>query len=605
MLEYKRAKGSLSPHLSNQKTISESGFSSGLPNSLLLPTAEPTGSDLGERMRRRLSELKGQDPAAEAEADRLSKGVHASTPEEVRAEMERRLSADLSDVRLHTGGAEAQRADNMGANAFTVGRDVYFGSGGFRADTAAHEMVHTVQQGAAEGSVSAFVPMGSVQMQPKQIQLKSLQYIADPSHMLDLSQGLDDLNKLAKRYDDPNENDKTNLEKQWESMLTALINQAEEYRKDLQDDKASENANAMSDVILELLEFQTPDAAIFSKDIQGYHKWVNNEYTEGSEPYEQDRFFMSHTPVFASVSNVGDELKDVVGSIYFGDQQGLEGGRLRLLHEDGPEIELFKHIFRYSSDEDKAPPYEPKEQVYLMKELIKLWPDLVEQKDPLALPKELAELIKSKAITVTEETEPLNDTELTDIMLLLKGEEQKEALQKQLENLSSEEERKSLIRQLKMLGQSLNTASSLNLQLIDYAELDKEDVAASPNRHLVEYLMYKGKAYPHESRGRAKADTKVTELEQKAKEDLIRAVRYAMKLRDDFIKENMEGLNDLYSQKAIDIQEQAANRANSFLYAFMSTHEKLKNIPINPQALYKEGSLINSDYYEYPPPTQS
>ena len=52
----------------------------------------------------------------------------------------------------------------MGARAWTSGRDVYFGQGGFEPRIAAHELVHTVQQGAARGSVRQSVTPGTVQM---------------------------------------------------------------------------------------------------------------------------------------------------------------------------------------------------------------------------------------------------------------------------------------------------------------------------------------------------------------------------------------------------------------------------------------------------------
>ncbi len=53
-----------------------------------------------------------------------------------------------------------------GARAWTQGRDVHFGKGGFDLAVAAHELVHTVQQGAVHGNVSQSMPMGAVQMKP-------------------------------------------------------------------------------------------------------------------------------------------------------------------------------------------------------------------------------------------------------------------------------------------------------------------------------------------------------------------------------------------------------------------------------------------------------
>jgi len=69
----------------------------------------------------------------------------------VRGKMEKQLGADLSGARIHTGGGSAQAAEGMGARAFTVGRDVHFGSGQFAPGTKegdrllAHELTHVVQ----------------------------------------------------------------------------------------------------------------------------------------------------------------------------------------------------------------------------------------------------------------------------------------------------------------------------------------------------------------------------------------------------------------------------------------------------------------------------
>lgn len=58
------------------------------------------------------------------------------------------------------------RSQALGARAWAQGKDVYFGKGGFDPKVAAHELVHTVQQGAVKGSVSESVPMSTVQMLP-------------------------------------------------------------------------------------------------------------------------------------------------------------------------------------------------------------------------------------------------------------------------------------------------------------------------------------------------------------------------------------------------------------------------------------------------------
>lgn len=135
-----------------------------------------SSSDLDALMQAKYRQhfLDNQIPTAEAEADRIAASVSgARTPEEVKTQLGEKMGADFSNVTFHTDSAALKQADAMGARAYTTGSDVYFGSGGFDPGVAAHELVHTVQQGmvgSAMGTTSA--PTGSVQMFPNW--LKSL-----------------------------------------------------------------------------------------------------------------------------------------------------------------------------------------------------------------------------------------------------------------------------------------------------------------------------------------------------------------------------------------------------------------------------------------------
>ncbi|MEV4442587.1 DUF4157 domain-containing protein [Streptomyces sp. NPDC049577] len=70
----------------------------------------------------------------------------------VRREMEARLGADFSGVRLHTGAAAARSARAIGARAYTSGSHVVIGAGGGDKHTLAHELTHVIQQ--SQGPVS-------------------------------------------------------------------------------------------------------------------------------------------------------------------------------------------------------------------------------------------------------------------------------------------------------------------------------------------------------------------------------------------------------------------------------------------------------------------
>lgn len=143
-----------------------------ISNSLLLvmqnnQSGNRHNPDLENIMKSRLTALHHQIQPAENEADRLSAGITSGTPEQVKQSMGERLGADFSSVRFHTGKSVCQKADNMGARAWTQGNDVYFGENGFHPAVAAHELVHTAQQGAVGSmAVHALAPMGEVQMWP-------------------------------------------------------------------------------------------------------------------------------------------------------------------------------------------------------------------------------------------------------------------------------------------------------------------------------------------------------------------------------------------------------------------------------------------------------
>ncbi|GAA0242587.1 DUF4157 domain-containing protein [Cryptosporangium japonicum] len=70
----------------------------------------------------------------------------------LRAEMESRLGADFSEVRLHSGPAAAASAAALDARAYTSGEHVVLGAGGADRHTLAHELTHVIQQ--REGAVA-------------------------------------------------------------------------------------------------------------------------------------------------------------------------------------------------------------------------------------------------------------------------------------------------------------------------------------------------------------------------------------------------------------------------------------------------------------------
>ncbi|SDC00859.1 protein of unknown function [Streptomyces prasinopilosus] len=70
----------------------------------------------------------------------------------LREEMEARLGADFSQVRIHDDSAARASAAEVGARAYTSGHHVVIGDGGGDKHTLAHELTHVIQQ--RQGPVS-------------------------------------------------------------------------------------------------------------------------------------------------------------------------------------------------------------------------------------------------------------------------------------------------------------------------------------------------------------------------------------------------------------------------------------------------------------------
>jgi len=80
-----------------------------------------------------------------------SKGGGSALPDEVRSFMEPRFGADFSDIKVHTDSNAVQMTKELGAQAFAHGSDIYYGLGKSpgKNELTAHELTHTIQQGAA------------------------------------------------------------------------------------------------------------------------------------------------------------------------------------------------------------------------------------------------------------------------------------------------------------------------------------------------------------------------------------------------------------------------------------------------------------------------
>ncbi len=98
--------------------------------------------------------------------------------ERVRGSMEQGFGADFSGVRIHTGPQADSLNRSLNAKAFTTGNDIFFGQGQYQPGSnsgqklLAHELTHTVQQGAASQTVARKVTFsrGAASQSPVTIQ---------------------------------------------------------------------------------------------------------------------------------------------------------------------------------------------------------------------------------------------------------------------------------------------------------------------------------------------------------------------------------------------------------------------------------------------------
>lgn len=91
-----------------------------------------------------------------------TKGSGEPLPEKVSGEMGAKIDADFSHVKIHTDSRAVQMSEEVGAQAFTRGSDIYFNKGRYSPESfvgkrlLAHELAHVVQQSAG-GQASSMI----------------------------------------------------------------------------------------------------------------------------------------------------------------------------------------------------------------------------------------------------------------------------------------------------------------------------------------------------------------------------------------------------------------------------------------------------------------
>lgn len=118
---------------------------------VLAAPANSTISHSSPRIQRFKGQATGQS-MAHASVDRVLSSPGRPLETSLQEDMGQRFGHDFSHVRVHTGAEADRSAQDVNANAYTVGQDIVFGAGRFEPETnagrrlIAHELTHVVQQ---------------------------------------------------------------------------------------------------------------------------------------------------------------------------------------------------------------------------------------------------------------------------------------------------------------------------------------------------------------------------------------------------------------------------------------------------------------------------
>ncbi len=123
---------------------------------VMAASAHSAVSGASPRIQRFAGQATEDRETAPASVDRVLASSGRPLDTVLRQDMESRFGHDFSRVQVHSGAAAEQSAQDVNANAYTVGHNIVFGAGRFAPGThegrrlIAHELTHVVQQTNAE-----------------------------------------------------------------------------------------------------------------------------------------------------------------------------------------------------------------------------------------------------------------------------------------------------------------------------------------------------------------------------------------------------------------------------------------------------------------------
>lgn len=101
-------------------------------------------------------EVQAKEASPEFEQQLQATSGGQSLPSGTLSEMNQAFGADFSGVKVHNDNSAVQLSQDIGAQAFTHGSNIYFNQGKYNPDSSdgkkllAHELTHTIHQGAVQ-----------------------------------------------------------------------------------------------------------------------------------------------------------------------------------------------------------------------------------------------------------------------------------------------------------------------------------------------------------------------------------------------------------------------------------------------------------------------
>jgi Domain of unknown function (DUF4157)/OmpA family len=250
-----------------------------IANQVMATPSHSRPSDTPLKIQRFTGQASGQMDTAPASVDRVLASSGRPIEPALQQDMEQRFGHDFSRVRVHSGAAAEQSAQDVNAYAYTVGRNIVFGAGQFEPGThegrrlLAHELTHVVQQ---SGHVSP-----QIQRQPDDDKKEPSSEIGKSLNKNELFQKLP---KLAR--------DKIldEIDKAPETITKAVLDKIIDLAPI--DPQYKDGLKKVGEAIIKIITDRKPPSTSKCDAIPGYHEGTSSTYKgmccSGSTENEMD-----------------------------------------------------------------------------------------------------------------------------------------------------------------------------------------------------------------------------------------------------------------------------------------------------------------------------